>query len=95
MQSNTHNSGKSSSSNALPTHNNPSISPSDVRVVSQSQSSQPLLDNADSPPDHQHLLDALCPAHNVDNTPHVDTPHAPLVPTLLSDTDAGFRMVIP
>ena len=59
MQSNTPNSGKSSSSNALPTHTNPSITPSDVREVSQLQSSQPLLDNADSIPDHQHLLDSL------------------------------------
>ena len=59
----------------------PSTSPSDARVVSQSQDSERLFDTPDSAPDHQHILDALCPADNVDNTPRVDTPQAPLAPT--------------
>ena len=82
MESNTPNSGKSPSLNTLPTPNNLSLSPSDVRVVThQTQDSKRLLDNPDSTPDHQHLLDAICPAHNVDNAPCVDTPQAPLAPT--------------
>ena len=47
----------------------------------QTQDSERLFDTPDSTPDHQHLLDALCPANNVDNTPRVDTPQAPLAPT--------------
>ena len=81
MESNTPNSGKSPSLNTLPTPNNLSLSPSDIRVVTQTQDSKRLFDNPDSTPDHQHLHDALCPAHNVDNTPRVDTPQAPLAPT--------------
>ena len=82
MEYNTPNSGKSSASNTIPTPNNPcSLSPSDIRVVTQTQDSERLLNNPDSTPDHQHLLDALCPAHNVDNTPRVNTPQAPLAPT--------------
>uniref|UniRef100_A0A7S3V9Y9 Uncharacterized protein n=1 Tax=Chaetoceros debilis TaxID=122233 RepID=A0A7S3V9Y9_9STRA len=81
MESNTPNSGKSPPLNTLPTPNNPSLSPSDIRVVTQTQDSKWLFDNLNSTSDHQHLLDALCPAHNVDNTPRVDTPQAPLTPT--------------
>ena len=81
MESNTPNSGKSSASSTIPTPNNPSLSPSDNRVVTQTQDSKWLFDNLNSTSDHQHLLDALCPAHNVDNTPRVDTPQAPLAPT--------------
>ena len=81
MESNTPNLGKSSASNTIPTPNNPSLSPSDIRVVTQTQDSERLFDNPDSTPDHQHLLDALCPAHNVDYTPCVNIPQAPRAPT--------------
>ena len=81
MESNTPNSGKSPPLNTLPTPNNLSLTPSDVRVVTQTQDSERLLDNPDSSSDHQHLLDAICPAHNVDNTPCVNTPQAELAIT--------------
>ena len=81
MESNTPDSGESPPLNTLPTPNNPSLSPSDIRVVTQTQDFEQLLDNHESTPDHQHLLDAICPAHNVDNTPCVNTPQAELAIT--------------
>ncbi len=81
MDSNTPNSGQSPHSNTELIPNISSLTPSDTRVVSQSQDSARLFQNQDSTPDHQHLLDALCPAHNVDNTPRIGTPKAPLAPT--------------
>ncbi len=74
----------------------PSTSPSDARVVSQSQNSEQLFETPDSAPDHQHILDALCPADNVDNTPRVDTPRAPLAPTpIISSPDrASAQQVV-
>ena len=73
----------------------PSTSPSDARVVSQSQDSERLFDTPDSAPDHQHILDALCPADNVDNTPRVDTPRAPLVPTpIIASPDRASAQVV-
>ena len=81
MDPNTPIPGTSPHSNTLPTPNTSSQTPSDIRVVTQSQDSARFFQNSDSTPDHQHLLDALCPAHNVDNTPHINTPKAPLAPT--------------
>ena len=60
MESNTPNSGKSPPLNTLPTPNNPSLTPSDIRVVTQTQDSERLLGNHESTPDHQQLLNPLC-----------------------------------
>ena len=91
MDSNTSHSGKSLHSNTTPTPNIFFLSPSDIRVVTQTQDSERLFDTPNSAPYHQHLLDALCPAHNVDNTPRIDTPQAPLTPTpLLTSPDRAI-----
>ena len=62
MESNTPNSGKSPSLNTLPTPNNPSHTPSDVRSVTQTQDSERSFVTLDSAPDHQHMLNAPCAA---------------------------------
>ena len=78
MESNTPNSGKSPSLNTLPTPNNLSLSPSDIRVVTQTQDSERLLDNPDSSSDHQNILNSLCATEQTDNPPQWQCPQAPL-----------------
>ena len=78
MESNTPNSGKSPPLNTLPTPNNLSLTPSDVRVVTQTQDSERLLDNPDSSSDHQNILNPLCATEQTDNPPQWQYPQAPL-----------------
>ena len=81
MESNTTRKPKSSSLNTLLTPNNPSLTPSDVRCVTQTQETDPFSNTPDSGPDHQHILNLLCAAEHADNTPQWQSPQAQLVIT--------------
>ena len=81
MESNTPKTSKSSYSNILPSPNNPSQTPTDVRCVTQTQDSEWLFETPDSGPDHQHILNALCAAEQADNTPQWESSQVPLAPT--------------
>ena len=81
MPSNTPKTTTKSSSNTNPTPNSPSLSPYDVRCVTQTQDSERLFNSPDLAPDHHHILTAICDAEHADNTPNWQSPQAPLVPT--------------
>ena len=78
MASNTPKTTTKSSSNTNPTPNNPSLSSSDIRVVSQTQDSERLFDTPDSSSDHQNILNPLCVTEQTDNPPQWQSPQAPL-----------------
>ena len=78
MGSNTPRKPKSSLLNTLPTPNNPSLAPSDVKCVTQTQETDPF---SNTPPDHQQILNLLCAAEHADNTPQWQSPQAQLVIT--------------
>ena len=78
MEFNTPNSNQTPSPNTLSSPNNPSLTPSDVRCVTQSQEIEPFSNTPDSGPDHQHILNSLCAAEHADNTPHCPSPQAKL-----------------
>ena len=69
------------SQNTPSTPNNTADSPSDVRCVTQTQDSQSLFETPDSAPGHQHILNSICDAEQVDNDARWDTPQGTIVPT--------------
>ena len=81
MASNTPQTTTKPSSNTNPTPTSPSLSPYDVRCVTQTQDSERLFNSPNLAPDHHHILTAICDAEHADNTPDWRSPQAPLVPT--------------
>ena len=81
MDCNTPQTSKSSSLSSLPTQTSTTHTPSDVRCVTQTQDSEPLINTPESGPDHQHILNSLCAAEQSENTPLCQTPNASLAIT--------------
>ena len=75
MDCNTPQTSKSSSLSSLPTQTSTTHTPSDVRCVTQTQDSEPLINTPESGPDHQHILNSLCAAEQSENTPLCQTPN--------------------
>ena len=88
MASNTPRKPKSLALNTLLTPNNPSLTPSGVRCVTQTQETDPFSNTPDYGADHQHILNSLCAAEHADNTPQWQSPRAQLAVTpVLSSPD--------